>query len=139
MSTACQSSKHDGPVVVVANAAAHVNTHVPPHGLPAPCLRIWVGGEDSKILDLAHAAAVPAADVDGFTAGAVAEFDPVRLAAVAAAEGLVAQHVAFIDVHVLDGQEEPLALAAVGRVLAAVAGVSFQPRARPGPHARRTA
>ena len=70
--------------------------------------------------------------MDRLPARPVAEFDPVRLAAVAPAERLVAEDQASSTVEAGRGQEEPLALAAVGGVLAAVAGLGPEPLASLG-------
>ena len=89
-------------------------------GLLARIFSCWDGRDPVR---------VAGADVDRLAAGPVAGLDPVRLAAVAPAERLVAEHQGLVHGEAGHGQEEPLPLAAVGGVLAAVAGLGPEPQA----------
>ena len=60
-----------------------VDAGIPPHGPPAPPLRLRAAGQDALVLRLGDAVGVLRADVDRLAARAVAGLGPMRLAAVA--------------------------------------------------------
>src|SRR6266851_2134235 len=113
----------DGGVVGVPDAATDVDAGIAPHGAPAPALRLRTPGQDALVLRLGDAVRVPGADVDRLAARPVAKFSPMRLAAVVPAQRLVGQDQLLIHGEPWSREEEPLALADEGGVLAAVAGL----------------
>src|SRR5271170_2886073 len=59
-------------MVGMANPAADIHTHVPPHALPAPGDCPWVGGDDATVFVFRHSSRMTPAYVDRLTARAVA-------------------------------------------------------------------
>src|SRR5690349_18642965 len=118
--------ERDRGVVGVPDPATDIDARVPPHGAPAPALRLWVAGQDALVLRLGDAVGVAGADVDRLAARAVAEVGPMRLAAVAPAQWLVRQDQLLVHDEARDRQEEPLALTDEGGVLTAVAGLDLE-------------
>src|SRR5262249_20860160 len=116
----------DGGVVGVPDPAPDVDAGVAPHGTPAPALRLRAAIQDALVLRLGDAVGVPGADVDRLASRAVAELGPMRLAAVAPAQRLVGKDQLLVHGEAGDRQEEPLALATVGGVLAATAGLGLE-------------
>src|SRR5262249_29640933 len=110
-------------MVSVTNAALDVNAWIPTHGPPAPTLRLRAAGQDHLVLSLGDAVRVAGADVDRFATGAVAELSPMWLAAIPSAQRFVRQDQLLVHRQVTIGDEEPLALANVGSILATVAGL----------------
>src|SRR5581483_11391615 len=118
--------ERDRGVVGVPDPAPDVDAGVAPHGAPAPALRLRAARQDDLVLRLGDAVGVAGADVDRLAAGAVAELGPMRLAAVAPPQRLVRQDQLLVYSEAGGRQEEPLALADEGGVLAAVAGLALE-------------
>lgn len=114
----------DRGVVGVPNPATDVDPRMPLHRPPAPALCLRVAGQDALVLRLGDAVMVAGADVDRLASRPVAEFCPMGLAAVASTQRLVLQDQLLVHTEASDGEEEPLALASVGGILAAVAGLA---------------
>src|SRR5262249_17935395 len=116
--------QYDRLVVGVTDTAPDVNAGISQHGTPAPAPRPRIAGDDLLVLRTRDTVRVTGADVNCLSSSAVARVGPMRLAAVATGQRLVAQDQLLVHDHVSDRQEEPLALAAVGSVLAAAASLS---------------
>src|SRR6266536_898252 len=111
-------------MVGVGNLSLPKDQRLPLHHPPIPNpFRSWllpVELLDAGELDAAHALRIPGGNINGFPTFPVAEFEDVRLAAVATTDRLVVQDAKRIGFKVRDRKEEPLALAKKGGIPATV-------------------
>ena len=113
----------DRGVVGVTDVTSNAYARIAQHCTPAPASRPQIAGDDLLVLRSRDTIRVSGADVNCLASGAVAEFGPMRLSAIAPSQRLMAQDQLLVHNHLSNWQKEPLALAAVSSVLTAVAGV----------------